>query len=331
MKAIIMAGGYATRLWPVTKTKAKPLLPIGKKKIIDLIYEKISNYDFDIVLSTNKRFEEDFKRWSEGKDVKVVVENTRREEEKLGAVKALTQIVKKIDEDFLVIAGDNIFSFELKPLFELFERERVPVTALYDVGDLEMAKRYGVAELEGNRVVNFHEKPEKPSTTLIGIAIYMFPSDVKDILVRYVSDKERSDNLGDFLGYLCRRENVLGQIFSGNWYDVGTPDSYIEAFKSFTEHWVASSVEITRPAKIIEPVVIEKGVKIKGRSIVGPYAYIGAGCEIDSSDVSESVIFPGTILKRTRLWRSIVDDECEIRNIELSGSIIGGHAKIQRG
>ena len=77
--------------------------------------------------------------------------------------------------------------------------------------------------------------------------------------------------------------------------------------------------------------VIEEDVKISGRSIIGPYAYIGEGCEIDSSDVSESVIFPRTVLKRVRLWRSIVDDECEIRNIELSSSIIGGHAKIQRG
>ena len=148
----------------------------------------------------------------------------------------------------------------------------------------------------------------------------------------YVKSSDRSDNLGDFLSHLCERLDVYGCIFNdGSWYDVGNPDSYIEAFKFYTDNYVDESVEVARAAKIIEPVVVERDVVIRGRSIIGPYAYIGEGCEIDSSDVSESVVFSKTILKRARLWRSIIDDDCEIRNIELSGSIIGGHAKIQRG
>lgn len=332
MKVIIMAGGYATRLWPITKSKAKPLLPVGTKRIVDHVYEKVLKFNSPILLSTNKRFEEDFRKWAEGKDVEVVVEDTMREEEKLGAVKALAQVVEGIDDDFLVVAGDNIFSFELNPIVELFRKKKSPVTALYDVGDYELAKRYGVAELEGEIVRRFYEKPEKPASTLVGIAIYTFPREIADLLVEYVGGNERSDNLGDFLSYLCQKMDVYGCIFdNGNWYDVGNPDSYIEAFKFYTDSFVHESVEVAKTAKIIEPVVIERDVIIKGRSIVGPYAYIGEGCEIDSSDVSESVVFSKTVLKRVRLWRSIIDDDCEIRNIELSGSIIGGHAKIQRG
>ncbi|MBO8179790.1 MAG: NDP-sugar synthase [Archaeoglobus sp.] len=332
MKIIIMAGGYATRLWPITKTKAKPLLPVGTKRIVDHVYEKVLKFNSPILLSTNKRFEEDFRKWAEGKDVEVVVEDTMREEEKLGAVKALAQVVENIDDDFLVVAGDNIFSFDLNPLVELFREKKAPVTALYDVGDYELAKRYGVAELEEEIVRKFYEKPEKPPSTLVGIAIYAFPKEIAEILVEYVGGNEKSDNLGDFLSFLCQKMDVYGCIFNnGNWYDVGNPDSYIEAFKFYTDSSVHESVEIAKAAKIIEPVVIEKDVVIKGRSIVGPYAYIGEGCEIDSSDVSESVVFSKTVLKRVRLWRSIIDDDCEIRNIELSGSIIGGHAKIQRG
>lgn len=109
MKVIIMAGGYATRLWPITKSKAKPLLPVGTKRIVDHVYEKVLKFNSPILLSTNKRFEEDFRKWAEGKDVEVVVEDTMREEEKLGAVKALAQVVEGIDDDFLVVAGDNIF------------------------------------------------------------------------------------------------------------------------------------------------------------------------------------------------------------------------------
>ncbi len=332
MKTVIMAGGYATRLWPITKSKAKPLLPVGTKKIVDIVYEKVSKFDTEILLSTNKRFEDDFRRWAEDKNVAVVVEDTMTEEEKLGAVKALAQIAKDIDEDFLVVAGDNIFSFDLDPLIELYSKKQKPVTALYDVGDFELAKRYGVAEIREGRVEKFYEKPEKPPSTLVGIAIYLFPPEVADMLVEYVESTRMSDNLGDFLSFLCERMEVYGQIFTdGDWYDVGNPDSYIEAFKFYTDSFVDDSVEIGKASKIIEPVVIERDVVIKGRSIIGPYAYIGKGCEIESSDVSESVVFSKTVLKRVRLWRSIIDDDCEIRNIELSSSIVGGHARIQRG
>ncbi|MET1124296.1 MAG: NDP-sugar synthase [Archaeoglobaceae archaeon] len=330
MKVVILAGGYATRLWPVTKNRAKPLLPLGRKRIIDFVYEKVSKFG-DVIISTNRRFEADFLRWAEGKDVEVVVEDTTREEEKLGAVRALAYVVKDLDDDVLVIAGDNVFDFEVSQLLDVFESTGDVVVALYDVGDTELAKRYGVAEVEEGILRSFEEKPANPKSSLIGVALYVLPRDVITILQRYVRENERSDNLGDFLSYLCRRRTVRAVTVNGNWFDVGTPDSYIEALKTYMDSYVADDVEISRASKVIEPVVIESGVKITGRSIVGPYAYIGEGCEIESSDVSECVLFEKNVLRRVRLWRSIVDDRCEIRNIELSGSVIGGHAKIQRG
>lgn len=331
MKAVIMAGGYATRLWPITKTKAKPLLPLGSRKIIDFVYEKVIDFEIPIILSTNKRFEEDFREWSKGKRVEIVAENTRNEEEKLGAVRALAEIAKDIKEDLLVIAGDNVFTFSLKEFYKKFEILRKPLVALFDVGDLELAKRYGVAELEGERIVRFYEKPEKPPSTLIGIGVYLLPKSSVEILLEYVENRRRSDNLGDFISYLCQKEEVYGFPFNGSWYDVGNSDSYLEAFKTYTDHYVNKSAEIEKSVKIIEPVVIGKGAKITGRSIIGPYTFIGENCKIDSSDVSESIVFENTTLSRVKLWRSIIDDKCEIRNIQLVGSIIGGNAKIQGG
>ncbi|MEM4565831.1 MAG: NDP-sugar synthase [Archaeoglobaceae archaeon] len=331
MKAVIMAGGYATRLWPITKSRAKPLLPIGSKKIIDLVYEKVVELELSAIVSTNKRFEGDLLDWAKGKKVEVIAENTKSEEEKLGAVRALAEIAKTVEDDLLVIAGDNVFSFSLRELYEKFMQKKKPVIALYDVGDLELAKRYGVAELDGERVVKFYEKPEKPISTLIGIGVYFLPRKSIEILLEFVASRERSDNLGDFIGYLCEREEVYGIRYNGSWYDVGNADSYIEAFKSYTNHYVDRSAEIEKSVKIIEPVVIEKGAKITGRSIIGPYAFIGSDCRIESSDVSESIIFEKTCLSKVKLWRSIVDDRCEIRNIQLTASIIGGNAKIQGG
>ncbi len=331
MKAVIMAGGYATRLWPITKTKAKPLLPLGKKRIIDYIYEKIKPFGFEIIVSTNLRFKEDFERWAEDKDVELVIENTTKEEEKLGAVRALYEVSKSIDDDILVLAGDNIFSFGLEDFIKKYETLKKPLIALYDVGDEELAKRYGIAILDGEKIVSFEEKPERPRSTLAGIGIYAFDRETKDMLEDYVRG-ERKDNLGDFISWLTERKDVYGFVFNnGNWYDVGNPDSYLEAFKMYLTNHVSEDVEIDRTSKIIEPVVIEEGVKIRRRSIIGPYAYIGRNCEIEASDISDSVIFDDVVLKKTKVWRSIIDEKCEIRNLELSSSIIGGHAKIQRG
>ncbi|AGK62025.1 Nucleoside-diphosphate-sugar pyrophosphorylase involved in lipopolysaccharide biosynthesis/translation initiation factor 2B, gamma/epsilon subunits (eIF-2Bgamma/eIF-2Bepsilon) [Archaeoglobus sulfaticallidus PM70-1] len=326
-----MAGGYATRLWPITKTKPKPLLPLGKKTIIDLIYEKIRKFGYPIYVSTNKRFENDFKKWAKDKDARLIIEETLKEEEKLGAVRALGEIAKDLDDELFVIAGDNLFSFNLEDMLKFYKTKKSAITALYDVGDVELAKRYGVAEIDNDRIVRFYEKPEKPPSTLVGIGIYILNREAVDYLVEYTDSGEKRDNLGDFLSYLCQKTEVYGYPFTnGNWYDVGNADSYIEALKFYIEYDIGY-IEVDRIVKIIPPVVIEDGCVIRGRSMIGPYAYIGKNCYIENSDVSESVIFDDVVLRKAKLWRSIIDEKCEIRNLELSGSIIGGHAKIQRG
>ena len=206
-------------------------------------------------------------------------------------------------------------------------RDRI---ALYDVGDFDLARRYGIAQLNGDKIVSFEEKPEKPKSTLAGIGIYALDYDTKEMLGDYVRGKKK-DNLGDFISWLISRKNVYGFVFEGNWHDVGNPDSYLEAFKIYLSNYISDDVRIDKTSKIIEPVVIENNVEIRKRSIIGPYAYIGKDCVVESSDISDSVIFDSVILKKVKLWRSIVDEKCEIRNLELSSSIIGGHAKIQRG
>ncbi len=328
MKVVIMAGGYATRLWPITKTKAKPLLPVGKKKIIDIIYEKVGNFG-PVIISTNRRFEPEFRKWANGKDVELFIEESTREEEKLGAVRALAEVASVLNDEVLVVAGDNLFSFTLDEFVSFYREKKKPLTGLYDVKDLEMAKRYGVAELENSKIVKFTEKPANPQSTIVGVGIYAFPVSVCEMLSEYAGG-ERADNVGDFISWLCQRDELYGYTFQGNWYDIGSPDSYIMALRSVIENSV-EAVEVDEAAKIIEPVTIERGVRIIGRSIVGPYTYIGRNCLIKNSDICESVVFDSVVLKRTKVWRSIIDENCEIRNIDLSGSIVGAHAKIQRG
>ncbi|AAL80572.1 putative mannose-1-phosphate guanyltransferase [Pyrococcus furiosus DSM 3638] len=149
MKVLIMAGGYATRLWPITKNKPKPLLPVGNKTIIEHILEKLANIKYPIYVSTNKFFEKSFREKLSKYDVELIVENSYREEEKFGTIAAIKNAIETIgDDDYLIISGDNLFSLSIEDFLSRFDEVKKTLIAVYDIGDFELAKRYGVVVLE---------------------------------------------------------------------------------------------------------------------------------------------------------------------------------------
>ena len=330
MKVLIMAGGYATRLWPITKGKPKPLLPVGDKYIIDYILEKTKDLSLEVHVSTNKFFEKHFKNWAEKNNIGLIVEETISEEEKLGTIGAIKYAVSELGvDDYLIVAGDNLFSFSLEDFLKHYNGK--PLVAVYDVGDFELAKRYGVVLLEGNRVIDFQEKPLQPKSTLISTGVYAFPKDVIEKVGEYLERGNR-DSPGYFIEWLLGNNiEIYAYKFDDYWYDIGSADSYLEAMKTLLKESQIEEIQISPYSKIIPPVVIKKGARILGRSIVGPYAYIGENCVIENSDVSDSIIFENTVIRGSTIWRSIIDEKCEIRNLELKKSLVGGHAKIQRG
>lgn len=330
MKVLIMAGGYATRLWPITKDNPKALLPVGNKRIIDYILEKTSELEFPVYISTNRFFEGHFRSVAKEYGVELIIEDTFHEEEKLGTIGAIRNAIEEVGlDDYLVIAGDNLFSFSLKDFLSRFSDKTL--IAVYDVGDFELAKRYGVVVLEGDKVVSFEEKPLEPSSTLVSTGVYAFPKRVMGLVDEYLQNGNR-DSPGYFVQWLLERgEEIVAYRFSDYWYDIGSADSYLEALKTLLRESHVEEIQISPYSKIIPPVVIRRGAKILGRSIIGPYAYVGEGCVIENSDISDSIIFGRTIIRNSTIWRSIIDEKCEIRNLELRKSLVGGHAKIQRG
>ncbi|NPA48100.1 MAG: NDP-sugar synthase [Thermococci archaeon] len=330
MKVLIMAGGYATRLWPITKDNPKALLPVGEKRIIDYILEKVLELDLPVYISTNRFFEDKLRPVADQYDVKLIVEDTLHEGEKLGTIGAMRNAVGELGlDDYLVVAGDNLFSFSLKDFLSRFSGETL--IAVYDVGDKELARRYGVVTLEGDRVVTFREKPVEPPSTLVSTGVYAFPRRVMEMLDGYLS-KGNGDSPGYFIQWLLSGgEPIRAYRFSDYWYDIGSADSYLEALRTLLRESHIEEIQISPYAKIIPPVVIKRGARILGRSLIGPFAYIGENCVIENSDVSDSIIFRRTVIRNSTIWRSIIDEKCEIRNLELRKSLVGGHAKIQRG
>jgi len=238
MKTIILAGGYAKRLWPLTRNRPKQLLSVGGKPIIEYIMEKIETQEEidKIIISTNKKFEKDFKQWlaeyKSTKDISLVIEPTLSEEDKLGSVGALGYLIKKnnFDEELVIIGGDNLFDFDLKDLINYYREKEGSIVVLYDIKSVQRAKNYGVTMVdENNRIIDFVEKPKNPPSTLVSTACYILsPEGVRSVLA-YLGKGENPDAIGFFIKWLIKRERVFGFIFSGRWFDIGSLESLKEA------------------------------------------------------------------------------------------------------
>jgi glucose-1-phosphate thymidylyltransferase len=237
VKAIILAGGYATRLRPLTDDLSKCLLPIGGRPMLDWILDRVDGVeDVDEVhVVTNHRFAEDFERWASAKGhVTVHDDGTTSNEDRLGAIGDVAFTLDRagiVREDVLVIAGDNLFDYDLQDLVD-FWRGKGPgsAVAIRDVGDRRLASQYGVVSLDENdRVVEFVEKPAEPTSTLCATATYIYHRDHLPLVRRYLDEGNAADQSGSFFEWLMAREPVYGYRFTGVWLDIGDKEQLLLA------------------------------------------------------------------------------------------------------
>jgi glucose-1-phosphate thymidylyltransferase len=223
MKCLILAGGFGTRLYPLITNKSKALLEYKGKPLLSHIVSQIPP-KMEILISTNLKFEADFRQWQKGagRDTELCVEPTRTEEQKMGAVGSLNFWIdsKGITEDLLVIAGDNYFEFDLSQFIAAYNGNNTLV-AVHDIGDRSQASQFGVVRLDGDRLAGLEEKPAKPSSSLIATACYILPPRVFPLLSQYCSGSMR-DNLGSFISHLIDVDQVHGYLFTEPWFDIGS-------------------------------------------------------------------------------------------------------------
>ncbi|MFB6087931.1 MAG: sugar phosphate nucleotidyltransferase [Haloarculaceae archaeon] len=321
MQAVVLAGGYATRLWPITRHRPKMLLPVGETTVIDRVLDDLEADDRidDVYLSTNERFAEEFERHLADSDFEkpqLSIEDTTHEDEKFGVMGALAQLVDRegIDgEDLLVIAGDNLISFDVSDFLDDFQRRGTPLLAAYDVGTREKAKSYGLVTLDGDRIVDFQEKPEDPNSTLVSIACYAFPADAVRFQ-EYLDEDNNPDEPGWFIQWLVEREEVHAFTFEEAWYDIGTPESYLEAVA-----WHLDGRTLVDETATVE------------NCDLGDDVHVMADAELHDSTVDHSVVFPDATVAGCEIRDSIIDRETHVENLDLAGALIGAHTHISNG
>ncbi len=255
MNALILAAGYATRLYPLTLNKAKPLLEVAGKPIIEWLVDSLESIsDLEtIYVVTNSKFAGDFQVWADdyqkrhlqnhrgahtgsSQPVKIINDGSTSDEDKLGAIGDIQLVLNREHlekSDLLIVAGDNLFN---EPLAHFVEHARnaQATVAIHDVGNLETMKKYGCVVIDREGIITqFEEKPEKPQSTLAALALYYYSRDMLPLFTTYLSAGNNPDQPGRFLQWLYRRVPVSTFQIKGEWLDIGSKETLEKANKIF--------------------------------------------------------------------------------------------------
>ena len=243
VSVVLLAAGYGTRLYPLTKDRPKALLPLGGGVVLDWIVDGLAEVPSlsKIVLVTNRLFVQQFEGWSktQSRRVALVDDGTSTPAERLGAIRDLLLALKHVEshEDVLVLGTDNLFTWSLAPFVAFAQTKRPAATvALQDVGSIEEARRCAVVELDHQaRLIRCVEKPNQPSSRTVALCVYYFPPTIRNRMEAFVSTETRTDAPGYFLEWLVRKEPVYGYRASGMWVDIGTPETYQQITQQWTQ------------------------------------------------------------------------------------------------
>lgn len=301
MKTIILAGGFARRLLPLTSDKAKPLLPLAGKPVISHIVDRLPKTQA-IIVSTNEVFAEDFHAWRTtypDRDITIFVEPAVTEEKKTGALGAVALALDAhaIEEDVLLIGGDNFYTFDIQEFLNF--TDGAPALAVYDLGNLEQASKYGIVITEGKRVLDFEEKPQQPRSTLAGTCCYFFPRTVLGEV--RAAATAMPDRLGGvFEWFLQKNIETHAFAFQGYWNDIGSFEAYVEAHV-----WAGGHLSV--PDGLQDPAL--------GNTFEG-VNYIEEGCDIRGTHLKNSIVLSGSQIRGCRVDTSIIDrgvlEGCEV-------------------
>src|SRR3954468_1547681 len=244
MKVLILAAGYATRLYPLTLTQPKPLLPVAGKPMIEYVLDNIAPIGVDhVYVVTNAKFAGHFQKWADNYratksklDFTIVNDGSTDDTNKLGAIGDLHFVMNKenVNDDLLVVAGDNFFRESLEAFGKFCREKNAPVLGVYDVGSLEEIKKYNSISMDASgKITFFEEKPKNPTSTITGIALYYYPKSTLPLIKQYIAEGNNPDQPGRLVQWLYPRMPVHTWKVPGLWNDIGSKQTLEEANRIF--------------------------------------------------------------------------------------------------
>ena len=232
MKCLILAAGYATRLYPLTENFPKPLLEVGSKTILDWLVDDIDGAGLvdGFIIISNHKFADHFRQWAVGKSqaIEVVDDGTSTNETRLGAVCDIKFAIDKLhlNEDLVVIAGDNVLDFSLQRFVHYAAEKRTSCVMRYFEPSEERLRKCGVLQLEGDLIKNMEEKPSEPKSHWCCPPFYYYTREDAARIPRAIAEGCGTDAPGSFIAWLCTKTKVPAMEMPGSRYDIGNLESY---------------------------------------------------------------------------------------------------------
>ncbi|MDP8258743.1 MAG: nucleotidyltransferase family protein [Candidatus Aadella gelida] len=244
MKGLILAAGYGTRLYPLTLDRPKPLIKVGGKTILERLlrkFEQIESCD-EVYIVTNDKFADMMVNWVAMRDFSVKIEilndHTNSNEDRLGAIGDINLVLeeKTPNDDVLIVAGDNLFEFDVTDFLSFSKEKKKLCVALFDVKQKELAQKYGIVSIgESGKIDGFQEKPEEPKSTLASTGIYYLPNSGVGMMKEYLETGLVKDAPGNFVKWVAESHEAFGYVFTEGWYDIGDKKSLDKADTEYRE------------------------------------------------------------------------------------------------
>jgi glucose-1-phosphate thymidylyltransferase len=248
MKCLILAAGYATRLYPLTENFPKPLLEVAGKPILDWLIDDMARTGMveEFIVISNHKFAHIFEEWVEKRnssdilpltsDIIILDDGTTSNENRLGAVKDIQYAIEQLqlDDDLLVMAGDNLLDFSLGDFMRYGKAKGATCVMRYYEANEERLHKTGVIEIDDNdRILSFEEKPAQPKSHWCVPAFYYYTREDSHLIKKGIESGCGTDAPGSFIAWLCGQTNVYAWEMPGRRYDIGNLESYEEVKKTF--------------------------------------------------------------------------------------------------
>jgi len=240
MKCLILAAGYATRLYPLTENFPKPLLTVGEKTILDWLVDDIaaSGEVDEYVVISNHKYAHHFDAWAKNKQQKITVvdDGTDSNETRLGAVKDIQFAIDKLtlDDDMLVIAGDNVLDFSLTRFISYAKEKQTSCIMRYYEPDDRKLLKCGVVTIDDNdKILNMTEKSPTPATHWCCPPFYYYTKADAKLVQTGINNGCGTDAPGSYIAWLCTQTTVHAMEMPGKRYDIGNLESYEKVQKEY--------------------------------------------------------------------------------------------------
>ncbi len=240
MKCLILAAGYATRLYPLTENFPKPLLKVGEKTILDWLLDDIHSAGLvdEYIVITNHKFAPHFTRWADAHPLPITVvdDGTGSNETRLGAVRDIQFAIDRLglDEDLLILAGDNVLDFSLTAFLRYAREKQSSCTMRYYEADEARLRRCGIAEIgEDDRLLSLEEKPAVPKSHWCTPPFYFYTKEDAGKIKAAIADGCGVDAPGSLVAWMCRSSVLHSMEMPGKRYDIGTLETYQAVQKSY--------------------------------------------------------------------------------------------------